>query len=147
MFEQKEKDTASGYSKRSRLLRQYLLCGVAAAALIAAVPAVYNASAGTPVLQKNEAPGTLTLSQNAVGLPDFTQLVKRVRPAVVSVRVKETPSPELMSNNGDNPLKGTPFEQFFREFQRENGGRWKQIKPMPMEAQGSGFFISATAIS
>ena len=72
MFEQKEKDTASGNSKRSRKLRQYLLCGVAAAALIAAAAAVYNASADTPAAPgKNEAPGTLTPNQNAVGLPDF----------------------------------------------------------------------------
>jgi serine protease Do len=142
MFEQKEKDTASGNSKRSRKLRQYLLCGVAAAALIAAVPAVYDASADTPVLQKNEAPGTLTLNQNAVGLPDFTQLVKRVRPAVVSVRVKQAASAQLTPGNNDNPFKGTPFEQFFRDFRGENGGHWKQVRPIPMEAQGSGFFIS-----
>ncbi len=144
MFWQKEQATSSGNSAvRRRPLRQYLLAGVAAAALIAAAPAVYNANADTPVLQKNEAPGSLTLNQKAVGLPDFTQLVQRVKPAVVSVRVKQEVPAHLMSeDNSANPFEGTP-EKFFRDFQQRNGGQWKQIHPGPVEAQGSGFFISA----
>ncbi len=147
MIEQEEKAEVSGNKAAKRSpLRQYLLSGVAAAALIAAVPAAYNANADTPVLQKNEAPGSLTLNEKAVGLPDFTQLVQHVKPAVVSVRVKEQPSAQLMlgDDSGNsfsgNPFKGTPFEKFFRDF---NGGHWKQPHPAPVEAQGSGFFISA----
>ncbi len=145
MFGQKEKATSSGNSAVRRLpLRQYLLSGVAVAALIAAVPAIYNANADTPVLQKNEAPGSLTLNQNAVALPDFTQLVRRVKPAVVSVRVKQEFAAQVMSEeNSANPFEGTPFEKFFRDFEQRHGGQWKQTQPAPVEAQGSGFFISA----
>ncbi len=138
MLEEKEKAKADGNNEgRRRPLRQYLLSGVAAAALIAAVPAVYNANADAPVLQKNEAPGTLTLNQKVVGLPDFTELVQRVKPAVVSVRVKEAAPAQVMPEElPGNPFKGTPFEKFFHD--RQGGAA-----EVPLEAQGSGFFISA----
>ncbi len=145
MLEENEKATSSGNSAgRRRPLRQYLLSGVAAAALIAAAPAVYNANADAPVLQKNGAPGALTLNEKAVALPDFTQLVQRVKPAVVSVRVKQEVAAQVMpEDNSANPFEGTPFEKFFRDFQQRQGGQLKQIQPAPVEAQGSGFFISA----
>ena len=145
MFEQDEKAEASGSgAARPRRLRQYLLSGVAAVALIAAAPAIYHANADAPVLQKNEAPGTLTLDQKAIGLPDFTQLVRRAKPAVVSVRVKEQPSAKATpDDSSDDPFKGTPFDQFFKDFQGRHGGQWKHVSPAPVEAQGSGFFISA----
>ncbi len=145
MNQQKEKVTPSenGAGPR-RPLRQYLLSGVAAAALIAAAPAIYHANADAPVLQKNEAPGALTLNRDAAGLPDFTQLVQRVKPAVVSVRVREQAQAQVMPEDGSgDSFKGTPFEKFFRDFQGRRGGQWQQIQPRPIEAHGSGFFISA----
>ncbi len=145
MSEQNERVTPSANGTGQRLLRsKYLLSGVAIAALIAAAPAVYHANAGAPVLQKNEAPGALTANRNVIGLPDFTALVQRVKPAVVSVRVKQQVAAQVMSeDDSNNPFKGTPFEKFFRDFQGKHGGRWQQSQPMPIEAQGSGFFISA----
>ena len=138
MLEEKEEAKSSGSGGGTRRpIRQYLLSGVAAAALIAAVPAVYNANAEAPVLQKNEAPGSLTLNQKAIGLPDFTELVQHVKPAVVSVRVKEEASAEAMSEEiPGNPFKGTPFEKFFHDHDNSTA-------KVPVEAQGSGFFISA----
>ncbi len=145
MSEQDEKAKASGSGTAlHRRLRQYLLSGVAAVALIAAAPAIYHANADAPVLQKNEAAGALTLDRKAIGLPDFTQLVQRVKPAVVSVRVKEQASAQAMpDDSSDDPLKGMPFDKFFKDFQGRHGGQWKQVPQAPVEAQGSGFFISA----
>ena len=146
MFERNEKAQSSGSGTAPhRRLRQYLLSGVAAVALIAAVPAIYHANADAPLLQKNEAAGTLTLDRKAIGLPDFTQLVQRVKPAVVSVRVKEQASAQAMpDDSSDDAFKGMPFDKFFRDFQGRQGGQWKQqVPPAPVEAQGSGFFISA----
>ncbi len=142
MFEEKEEGGGNGNSLMRRWpLRHYLLSGVAALAMIAAVPALYRADTDAPVLQKNEAPGTLTLNEKAIGLPDFTKLVQRVKPATVSIRVKETGSTQLTSGDGpDNPFKGTPFEKFFKS---PEGFQWKQVRPHRVEAQGSGFFISA----
>jgi serine protease Do len=136
--------TSGNEAAPRRPLRQYLLTGVAAAALIVATPAVFHANADAPVLQKNEAPGSLTLNREAIGLPDFTQLVHRVKPAVVSVRVKEQPQAHAMSgDNSVDPLNGTPFDRFFRDVPGQKGGHRKQIAPPPTESQGSGFFISS----
>ncbi len=145
MIGNKDKTAASGKRDSGRRpLRQYLLSGVAATALLAAVPTIYNAHADAPLLQKNTGSGTLTMDQKAVALPDFTQLVQRVKPAVVSVRVKEEGNAELMSDNDQaNPFQGTPLDKFFQEFQNQNGGHWQQARPHPVEAQGSGFFISS----
>lgn len=145
MFEHDEKASASGSGTAPRRrLRQYLLSGAAAVALIAAAPAVYYANADAPVLQKNEAAGTLTLDRKAIGLPDFTQLAQRVKPAVVSVRAKEQVSAQAMpDDSSDDQLKGMPFDKFFKDFQDHHGGQWKQVPPAPVEAQGSGFFVSA----
>ena len=126
MFEQDEKAQASGSGTAPRRrLRQYLLSGVAAVALIAAAPVIYHANADAPVLRKNEAPGTLTLDRKAIGLPDFTQLVQRVKPAVVSVRVKEQASAQAMpDDSSDDAFKGMPFDKFFKDFQGRQGGQW-----------------------
>jgi serine protease Do len=129
-------------SGKSRLPRLYLLSTVAAAALVVALPVVRFANADAPVLSKNEAPGTLTLPEKAVGLPDFTQLVQRVKPAVVSVRVKQEVSPKITSESGANPFRNTPRERFFHD-QEQDGSHGNRIRQMPVEAQGSGFFISA----
>jgi serine protease Do len=144
MTNQEDEATASGNAAvQRRGFRQYLLTGVAAVALLAAVPALYRANADTPLPQKNESPDALTLGQKAVALPDFTGLVRRVKPAVLSIRVKERQAFQPMQEGAPvNPFEGTPFEQFFRDFE-QRGGHWKQSEPAPMEAQGSGFFISA----
>lgn len=153
-LEKKEKDTGDSRQnfKHGLHLRRYLLAGVASVALLAAVPEIYTVRADNSVLSKNQAAGSLTLEKKAVALPDFTDLVQRVKPAVVSVRVKSHGSAEVMlekspsnpfENNQGNPFKGTPFEKFFKDFQDQNGGTWQRIEPRPTKAQGSGFFISA----
>ncbi|MGO8779557.1 MAG: S1C family serine protease [Rhodomicrobium sp.] len=121
----REQARASRQNEAARQrLWQYLLSGVAAAVTLAAV----NAKAESPVLEKNEAPATLT---KAIVLPDFTQLVKHVKPAVVSVRVREYPTPQVMSDEySTNPYKGGVFPA-------PVAGEWTKV------GQGSGFFISA----
>jgi len=76
----------------------------------------------------------------------FADLVAKVKPAVVSVRVKidraETTS---MNENGRNENGGdkTPFEDFFRQFGFENGRGAAQPRHQMVTGEGSGFFISA----
>ena len=125
MSMKREQARASRQNEAARQrLWQYLLSGVAAAVTLAAV----NAKAESPVLEKNEAPATLT---KAIVLPDFTQLVKHVKPAVVSVRVREYPTPQVMSDEySTNPYKGGVFPA-------PVAGEWTKV------GQGSGFFISA----
>jgi serine protease Do len=82
----------------------------------------------------------------------FADIVEKVKPAVISVRVKMDAGPEAMNLQGEN---GTPFppgsnmERFFRRFGLPEGGNNNQNGPNSprgprgVTGQGSGFFISA----
>lgn len=69
----------------------------------------------------------------------FADVVERVGPAVVSVRV--TQKAEAGPASGMDLPPGHPLERFFKEFGAPNGGG---NQPAPKrQAQGSGFFISS----
>jgi serine protease Do len=81
-------------------------------------------------------------------MPGFTELVTAVKPAVVSVRVKaDAPAHRIADNDDGNPLDGTPFERFFKDFRGPNGqkmpGQGARQPRQLVQGQGSGFFISA----
>jgi serine protease Do len=87
--------------------------------------------------------------QRPVGFADIVEMVK---PAVISVKVKVNAGGDMFSLNEDNPLRGTPFEDFFRRFGQPDGPRFgrpdgdRQQRPQRRQytmGQGSGFFISA----
>ncbi len=78
----------------------------------------------------------------------FAPLVKRVKPAVVSVRVKSIKN--VSKKLGDdfffdmpNLPKGTPFEEFFKQFRRNPEGYKHRKKGRRTMSQGSGFIISS----
>ncbi len=89
----------------------------------------------------------------------FADLVTKVKPAVISVRVKMPASaaPVMMQDDGDNddnqqqvPAQpGSPFDKFFQQFGDQFGPRMgQQGRGMPQRhetitGEGSGFFISA----
>ena len=85
-------------------------------------------------------------------VPSFADIVERVSPAVVSVRVKAEARSHLSSFGGDgrgaNPFEGSPFERFFRDFGEQFGNRPEGDRRRAPErrnfslGQGSGFFIS-----
>jgi serine protease Do len=83
------------------------------------------------------------------GPTGFADLVAKVKPAVISVRVKmdadSMPGNDGKSSDEDaSPFSGTPFEKFFHQYGSENGPR-TQMMPQHREITGlgSGFFISA----
>jgi serine protease Do len=79
----------------------------------------------------------------------FADIVEKVKPAVISVRVKMDGGPRL--GLGDNPFpKGSPMDRFFRQFGSPDqfGSPEGQNPGAPpgrnmVTGQGSGFFISA----
>src|SRR5579871_2993986 len=75
-----------------------------------------------------------------VQTPDFADLAQKVSPAVVSIRVRETPSPVASSDDSPFPGLGELPEQFRQFFQGTPNA------PMPRQAPsmalGSGFFVS-----
>src|SRR5712692_9827654 len=55
-------------------------------------------------------------AQNAQRPVGFADIVEQVKPSVISVKVKMNAGGESFALNEDNPLRGTPFEDFFRRF-------------------------------
>jgi serine protease Do len=84
----------------------------------------------------------------------FADIVEKVKPAVVSVRVKMDGGPRVSGFDGEMPFpKGSPMDRFFRQFgspddgnQGNPGNQGRQGTPggrNMITGQGSGFFISA----
>jgi serine protease Do len=89
-------------------------------------------------------------AQRVPGPVGFADIVEKVKPAVISVRVKMHANPQVSMNDQDFQFPpGSPFERFFRRFGGPDGmpqaPRGQQTPRAPRQAtgQGSGFFISA----
>jgi len=134
-----------GYGLRSRstlsVRRAALLAttvaGLSAAALLMPNLAPKADLFGAAAQAQNLTDKVQQLSQRPVG---FADIVEKVKPAVISVRVKV----ERQANSGlsedDLPFPpGSPFERFFRRFGAPNTPNGKEV----ITGQGSGFFISA----
>jgi serine protease Do len=77
----------------------------------------------------------------------FADIVEKVKPAVISVRVKMTGGPKMMGFEGDLPFPpNSQMERFFRRFGLPEGNTPEERRA-PRErlvtGQGSGFFITA----
>ncbi len=85
------------------------------------------------------------LTQQAQQLPQhpvgFADIVEKVKPAVISVRVKMERQTNSGLSNDELPFPpGSPFDRFFRSFgMPNNGDGGREV----VTVQGSGFFISA----
>jgi serine protease Do len=83
------------------------------------------------------------------GPTSFADVVDKVKPTVISVKVQLNAGGNTRKFNEDRPLKGSPFEDFFRRRfgeggQRPDGDDLPRQQPRQYgTAQGSGFFISA----
>src|SRR5882672_5280839 len=88
-------------------------------------------------------------AQNVQRPVGFADIVEKVKPSVISVRVKVDGGPKMMGYEGDSPFPpGSPMERFFKRFgmpddqdggPRQRGPRGRNYSM----GQGSGFFISA----
>ena len=135
----------SGKSTFARQVKISLLAGTALIAAAAGATALYTPTANA------EAVHIETVAQ-----PGFGDVVEKVSPAVVSVRVKGAIQPVSdmgsedgpgngMPNGLENLPKDHPLYKFFHDFQNQNNGERQGMRPQRpqrMNAQGSGFFIS-----
>ena len=85
---------------------------------------------------------TAALAQSAQRPAGFADIVEKVKPAVISVRVKLDEGPQTSNDEGLPFPPGSPFDRFFKQFGMPN------VPNMPngrhyVTGQGSGFFISA----
>jgi serine protease Do len=122
-------------ANRRPLRRGIFLTSVGALAIAAAVAAPLAPKTSLATLVNNAA------AAETAHTPDsFADLVARVKPAVVSVRVKMARDESPAFGQEDNPSsEGTPFDRFFRQFGAPETPHSRQM----VTGEGSGFFISA----
>jgi serine protease Do len=82
------------------------------------------------------------------GPTGFADLISKVKPAVISVRVRVDQGADegMLGSDGENlppTFKGTPFERFFHQHGFDNGPRNEMPHHQMVTGVGSGFFISA----
>jgi serine protease Do len=123
-------------------------------ALLASVAGVGVAvlASGTGPLTTSKSPVWISsaAAAEATAQPKgFADLVEKVKPAVISVRVKLDAAAQRTGANLDDETmpfrQGSPLEKFFRQFGFDEMQNWQFGMPrMPRSAaEGSGFFISA----
>jgi serine protease Do len=71
----------------------------------------------------------------------FADLVEKVKPAVISVRVKIDSPAKMMGFEDHSP--DSQMERFFRRFGMPDWDRQQRQDHRPVTGQGSGFFITA----
>jgi serine protease Do len=127
----------STLSARRLALLATTVAGFGAAALVFAPQADLF---GNSAQAQNLTDKVQQLAQRPVG---FADIVEKVKPSVISVRVKlERPANSGLTED-DMPFPpGSPFERFFRKFGGPNGPGGPGGKEV-VTGQGSGFFISA----
>src|SRR4029450_1705881 len=87
-----------------------------------------------------------TAAESAQRPVGFGDLVEKVKPAVISVRVKVDANTVSNSLEGNSPFpQNSPMERFFRRFGMPdvNPERGQPPHRPSVTGQGSGFFISA----
>ncbi len=122
-----------------RARRKTILASVAVASLVAAGAFAEGALTSSP--PAHAAP-VMTSDLNAQGAPSFATLIERVKPAVVSVKVKIA---NAAATGGDGvQMDNLPPEM--QEFLKRFGGGSNGAPQAPQHgamAEGSGFFVSA----
>ncbi|MGD0024117.1 MAG: Do family serine endopeptidase [Xanthobacteraceae bacterium] len=126
-------------SARRLALLATTIAGFGAAALLVAPNAAPKLDLfGAAAQAQNLTDKVQQLPQRPVG---FADIVEKVKPAVISVRVKmERPANPSLDNEDELPLPpGSPFQRFFRHFGLPNTPNGREV----ITGQGSGFFISS----
>lgn len=105
---------------------------------------------GAGLVTKGTGPSlsTIAYAQGVQRPMGFADIVDKVKPAVISVRVKVASGPKMMGFEGDLPFPpNSQIERFFRRFGMPEGTNPDDQRGTPrnrmVTGQGSGFFISA----
>jgi serine protease Do len=118
----------------------------------AAVAALLAGGAAAPgLVAPTPAQAELRSLAQPIAMPSFADVIERVKPAVVSVRVRVQ---QAAARDDDRPQfsapdlpPGHPLERFFRQFREGERGPRSEARPGPRggvrQSQGSGFFVSA----
>src|SRR5579859_2546492 len=128
-------------SGRRLALLATTVAGLGAATLFASPHGIFQPGVmGTPAQAQDLSARAQQLPQKPIG---FADIVEKVKPAVISVRVKMVrPGNSHVNNDNEEEIPfppGAPFERFFRRFGMPNIPNGPQV----ITGQGSGFFITA----
>jgi serine protease Do len=127
-------------SARRFALLATAIAGFGATALVVAPNVAPGANwFGTAAQAQSLTDKVQQLPQRPVG---FADIVEKVKPSVISVRVKmeRQSNADTDDQGGDLPFPpGSPFERFFKRFGAPNAPTGKEV----ITGQGSGFFITA----
>jgi len=123
---------ATGRSKTSSRLRTTLLSSAAALAIAALAGGSIGLGGGMAGLT---GPSMAQAAEQSTP-PGFADLVAKVKPAVISVRVKIERESSADDNDNEAPRRNSPFYRFFFG---PNGQQPRQ----QITGEGSGFFISS----
>jgi len=125
-------------SARRVALLATTIAGFGAAAFLAPYAAPKGDFFAGPAHAQNLTQQAQQLAQKPVG---FGDIVEKVKPAVISVRVKMERPAEAGLSNDELPFPpGSPFERFFKRFGMPNNGQGGGHQFVT--GQGSGFFIT-----
>ena len=117
--------------------RNRILASAAVVALVAAGAIGEGAITAPHPAQAANVSGPATQSPMTETLPSFAPLIARVKPAVVSVKVKIVEKGSAETAFGDLPPE---IQQFLKQFGEQNGA---PVNPQSIiMGEGSGFFIS-----
>ncbi|XSG81191.1 MAG: Do family serine endopeptidase [Methyloligella sp. ZOD6] len=133
-------DPSSNAPERTGGRRSLRRSAMFAVALIGAGALGFSMADSVPFASAEPVP---TTPPAAAAVPNFSDLVKKVSPAVVSINVKgntETAEGEFEIPGMPEIPKDSPFYEFFKRFGQVPKGMPRNRHPM--QAQGSGFFIS-----
>jgi serine protease Do len=123
-------------NKKNPIARSAMLAGTAVALVLGG--AVFGGSLElTRVLPAYAEP----VQVEGVAPPSFADVVDKVRPAVVSVRVQGAVGTVASPDNFFDLPPGSPLDRFFRQFRQDNPQAQPNIR-RPQTAVGSGFLIS-----
>jgi serine protease Do len=143
----RENPTDSNKPRALRARRGALLASVAGlgAFVLLAGPSFYRSPSLNLGAPSAHAAETATLQHP----PGFAEIVSKVKPAVISVRVKIPGGAEPAAMRGDDNdqaipfAPGSPMEKFFQQFGQGQGPDGRRAAPrQTVIGEGSGFFIS-----
>ena len=127
-------------SNDARFSRGKILASAAVLALVASGATAEMAwSQSTP----SHATAAATSDSPAQSMPSFAPLIERVKPAVVSIKVKIS-NASAGANDMSGQMGNLPpeIQQFLKRFGGQNGAL-PNHPSAPMVGEGSGFFVSA----
>jgi serine protease Do len=106
-----------------------------------------GAAVSVPAIVAAAAAPAAAAPQAAMALPDFTQIVSRMGPAVVNIRVMGSTKTGMAGPQGRMPgglSEDDPFFEFFRRFQGPQNPRGQ--RDTPVFGAGSGFIVSPDGV-